>query len=98
MRSPSRRSVVTLSVALASALAVVPAQPSAEAQARSLPAVLAATAAPPGAIEALNLSPTSRTVRPAAVQGTSGSVANPQNVLSGQPSRLSGTNAAITLD
>ncbi|WP_439657199.1 alpha-L-rhamnosidase-related protein [Lentzea sp. HUAS TT2] len=63
-----------------------------------LPAALAAVAAPPGAVEALNLSPTSRTVRPAAVQGTSGSVANPQNVLSGQPTRLSGTNSSITLD
>ena len=55
-------------------------------------------APPPGAIEALNLSPTSRTVRPVAVQGTSGSVSNPQNVLSGRPTRLSGTNSSITLD
>ena len=60
-------------------------------------AALAATP-PPGAIEALNLSPTSRTVRPAAVYRTTGSVANPQSVLSGQPTRLTGTNSAITLD
>ncbi|MDT7802333.1 MAG: hypothetical protein QOI78_5766 [Actinomycetota bacterium] len=45
-----------------------------------------------------NLSPTSRTVRPVAVQGTAGSVADPQNVLSGQATRLSGTNSSITLD
>ncbi|GLY43189.1 hypothetical protein Amsp01_092120 [Amycolatopsis sp. NBRC 101858] len=62
------------------------------------PRTSAALAPPPGALEALNLSPTSRTVRPVAVQGTSGSVANPQNVLTGQATRLSGTNSAITLD
>jgi hypothetical protein len=50
------------------------------------------------ALDLPNLSPTSRTVQPVAVQGTSGSVANPQNVLSGQPTRLSGTNTSITLD
>jgi hypothetical protein len=54
-----------------------------------------ALAPPPGAIEALNLSPTSRTVPPVAVQGTSGSVADPQNVLPWQPTRLSGTNSSI---
>jgi hypothetical protein len=64
----------------------------------ALPAALAAVAAPPGAIEALNLSPTSRIVRPVAVQGTSGSVANPQSVLTGAPTRISGTNSSITLD
>jgi hypothetical protein len=58
----------------------------------------AAAAPPPGAIEALNLAPTSRTVRPTAVFRTAGTVANPQNVLSGQPTQLSGTNASITLD
>lgn len=55
-------------------------------------------AAPPGAIEELNLSPTSRTVRPVAVHSTSGSVTDPQNVLSGQPTRLSGTSSSITVD
>ncbi|MFJ5992868.1 MGH1-like glycoside hydrolase domain-containing protein [Lentzea sp. NPDC092896] len=64
----------------------------------ALPAALAAVAAPPGAIAALTLSPTSRTVRPAGVQGTSGSVADPQNVLNGAPTRISGTNSSITLD
>jgi hypothetical protein len=58
----------------------------------------AVQAVPPGAIEALNLSPTSRTVRPTAIHSTAGSVANPQNVLSGQPTRVSGTNSSITLD
>ena len=78
-------------------LLVVLATPPVEARTGSQP-LPAALAPPPGAIEALNLSPTSRTVRPVAVQGTSGSVANPQNVLSGQPTRLSGTNSSITLD
>jgi Bacterial alpha-L-rhamnosidase 6 hairpin glycosidase domain/Bacterial alpha-L-rhamnosidase C-terminal domain len=58
----------------------------------------AAAAPPPGAIEALNLSPTSRTVRPAAVYRTTGTVANPQNVLSDQPTRISGQNSSLTLD
>jgi hypothetical protein len=65
------------------------------------PPVEARTGPPPSLASALdlpNLSPTSRTVRPVAVQGTSGSVANPQNLLTGQPTRLSGTNTSITLD
>lgn len=62
------------------------------------PRTSAVLAPPPGALEALNLSPTSRTVRPVAVQGTAGSVTNPQNVLTGQATRLSGTNSSITLD
>jgi hypothetical protein len=45
-----------------------------------------------------NFSPTSRTVRPTAIYRTTGSVANPQNVLSGQATRVSGTDAGITLD
>ncbi len=89
MRSPSRRSAGPLSVLLGLVLTAVPAQPALS---------LAAAAPPPGAIEALNLSPTSRTVRPTAVQGVSGSVTNPQNVLTGMPSRLSGTNSSITVD
>jgi len=58
----------------------------------------AAAAPPPGAIEALNLSPTSRTVRPAAIYRTTGTVANPQNVLSDLATRITGTNSSITLD
>src|SRR4051812_28748522 len=97
MRGPSRRAAA-LAVAL-----LVPGLLSAPSSAArqgppALPAALAAVAAPPGAIEALNLSPTSRTVRPTAVQGTSGSVATPQNVLTGAPTRISGTNSSITLD
>lgn len=58
----------------------------------------AATAVPRADSDALNYSPTSRTLKPAAVHSTSGSVANPQNVLSGQPTRISGSQSAITLD
>ncbi|TXS35497.1 alpha-L-rhamnosidase [Streptomyces sp. uw30] len=62
----------------------------------------AAPAAPTGvnkaAVDPLNYSPTSRTLKPAAVYSTSGSVANPQNVLGGQPTRISGAQSAITLD
>ncbi len=100
MRGTSPRTASVAIALLVLGLASVSAVPSTAAQLgrQPLPAALAAVAAPPGAIEALNLSPTSRTVRPTAVQGTSGSVANPQNVLSGQPTRLSGTNSSITLD
>src|SRR4051812_6416376 len=100
MARPSGPFACLAAVLLAAGLVGVVAEPSAGAQygARRLPAELAAAAAPPGAIEALNLSPTSRTVRPASVQGTSGSVADPQNVLSGRPTRISGTNSSITLD
>src|SRR5256885_15511140 len=97
MRWPSHRTAGFASAVLVLSLASAPSSP-AQAGSPPLPAALATVAAPPGAIEALNLSPTSRTVRPVAVQSTSGSVANPQNVLSGQPTRLSGTNSSITLD
>src|SRR5258708_6968291 len=100
MRGPSRRTAGLTSVLLALGVVAVAAARSSSAQAgpRPLPADLVLAAPPPGALDALNLSPTSRTVGPTAVQGTSGSVANPQNVLSGQPTRLSGTNSSITLD
>ncbi|MFE2427668.1 trehalase family glycosidase [Streptomyces sp. NPDC059373] len=58
----------------------------------------AVAAVPSAALDALNYSPTSRTVRPTAVYATSGSVANPQNVLSGQSTRISGSQSAVTLD
>jgi len=45
-----------------------------------------------------NYSPTSRTLAPVAVYQVSGSVTAPQNVLSGQPTRLSGANAMLVLD
>jgi hypothetical protein len=97
MRGPSRRAAALASALLVLGLANTPSS-AAQEGIPPLPAELAAVAAPPGAIEALNLSPTSRTVRPTAVQGTSGSVANPQNVLTGAPTRISGTNSSITLD
>ncbi|MEY9860518.1 hypothetical protein ABH935_006155 [Catenulispora sp. GAS73] len=45
-----------------------------------------------------NLSPTSRTVAPVAVYGTSGTVSNSAAVLSGQSTRLTGNDSAVTLD
>ncbi|MEV0386756.1 hypothetical protein [Nonomuraea sp. NPDC050643] len=65
--------------------------------------VPSATAAPtteigPAAVDPLSYSPTSRTLKPTAVYSTSGSVANPQNVLSGLPARISGARSAIALD
>src|SRR5690349_5802658 len=45
-----------------------------------------------------NYSPTSRTVSPVAVYATSGTVTNPNNVLSGLSTRISGTNSYIVLD
>ncbi|HEX3789866.1 MAG TPA: hypothetical protein VHW44_18510 [Pseudonocardiaceae bacterium] len=45
-----------------------------------------------------NYSPTSRTLAPVAIQGTAGSVTSPQNILSGQSTRISGTNSYVVLD
>src|SRR5579872_5567736 len=45
-----------------------------------------------------NLAPASRTVSPVAVYATSGSIANPSNVLSGQPTTISGSGSYIILD
>ena len=96
MPRPSARTgtVITLSVLAA----LLPAGAVVGQVATAPPAVAAVAAVPPGAIDALNLSPTSRTVRPTAVFRTTGTVANPQNVLNGQPTRISGTNSSITLD
>ena len=55
-----------------------------------------AAASTPG--DAYNLSPTSRTLAPTSVYGTSGSVSNPTNVLSHQATRLNGNGSAVTLD
>ncbi|MEV6482709.1 alpha-L-rhamnosidase [Streptomyces sp. NPDC051576] len=77
-------------MAVSAALAVAP-TPSEGASA-------AATPGPRAALDALNYSPTSRTLKPTAVYRTSGSVANPQNVLTGQPTRVSGSQSAVTLD
>ncbi|MGH1554164.1 hypothetical protein ACRAWF_26120 [Streptomyces sp. L7] len=57
-----------------------------------------ATPAPKAALDAANYSPTSRTLKPTAVYRTSGSVANPTNVLNGQATRISGSQSAVTLD
>src|SRR5882724_11897685 len=63
-----------------------------------LPGSPTSAAPPAGALAALNYAPTSRTVRPAAVYATSGTVANPQNVLSGASTRISGAGSALSLD
>ena len=47
---------------------------------------------------ALNYAPSSRTLHPTAVQSTSGSVTNSQNVLSGNDTRIAGSNSAVVLD
>jgi hypothetical protein len=49
-------------------------------------------------VSADNYSPASRTLAPVAIQGTSGTVSAPQNVLSGQSTRISGTNSWVVLD
>lgn len=59
----------------------------------------AAVAAPPaGALAALNYSPTTRTLAPVRIQGTSGTVTNPTNVISGTDTRLNGQNSYVVLD
>ncbi|MFK0153205.1 MGH1-like glycoside hydrolase domain-containing protein [Streptomyces sp. NPDC090493] len=94
-RPPGRHQLLGLAVLAATALATGPA-PATEAvpmSAKETPAAARTAAADP-----LNYSPSSRTLRPTAVLRTSGSVANPQNVLSGQPTRISGSQSAVTLD
>ena len=62
---------------------------------------LVTTASAPGAWakeSPFSYSPASRTLAPIRVQGTSGTVTSPQNVLTGMPTRLSGTNSFIVLD
>ncbi|MFC5827343.1 MGH1-like glycoside hydrolase domain-containing protein [Nonomuraea insulae] len=81
------------SLALLAALLTAGPVPSAAAAA-STPATDVSSAA----VDPLSYSPTSRTLKPTAVYSTSGSVANPQNVLSGLPTRISGAQSAITLD
>ncbi|MEU6146909.1 alpha-L-rhamnosidase [Streptomyces sp. NPDC047081] len=92
---PSRsRRLLVLVAATAAVLATAPA-PTAGASPAAVAAMSATTQAE---VDALTYSPTSRTVKPTAVYATSGSVANPQNVLSGQSTRISGSQSAITLD
>ncbi|MGW7257658.1 alpha-L-rhamnosidase-related protein [Streptomyces sp. NPDC054834] len=94
-RSPSRHHLLGLTIVAATALAAGPAPTASGAPASSTET---STGVRTAAVDALNYSPTSRTVKPTAVYRTSGSVANPQNVLSGQSTRISGSQSAITLD
>ncbi|MFH0172659.1 trehalase family glycosidase [Streptomyces cacaoi] len=91
-RSPGRHHFLSLAMIAVAALAAGPA-PSASAATPVTPAGVGKAA-----LDALNYSPTSRTLKPTAVYSTSGAVANPQNVLSGQPTRISGSRSAVTLD
>ncbi|MFF4353855.1 trehalase family glycosidase [Streptomyces sp. NPDC001530] len=91
-RSPGRHHLLSLAMVAAAALAAGPA-PSASAV-----TLTTATSVGAAAVDPLSYSPTSRTLKPTAVYRTSGSVANPQNVLSGQSTRISGSQSAITLD
>ena len=63
-----------------------------------VPGSPSAAVPPAGALAALNYAPASRTFGPKAVYSTSGSVANPANVLSGAATRISGTGSALSLD
>ncbi|WP_405914973.1 MGH1-like glycoside hydrolase domain-containing protein [Streptomyces sp. NBC_00728] len=91
-RTPPPGRVLGLVLAVAAALVAAPAQ-SVSAATPMTPSGVREAAADP-----LNYSPTSRTLKPTAVYRTSGSVANPQNVLGGQPTRISGSQSAVTLD
>jgi hypothetical protein len=93
LNRPSRlRRLLGLASAVAAVLALAPAPSAAAARPVTTTAVSAAE------VDPLIYAPTSRTVKPVAVHRTSGTVANPQNVLSGQPTRISGSQSAITLD
>lgn len=56
------------------------------------------TAAHPAAVSPDNYAPASRTVAPVAIEGTSGTVSSPQNVLSGAATRISGANSYVVID
>src|ERR1700760_590982 len=62
------------------------------------PAAVADPHVAPAAVSPYNYAPAGRTVKPVAIQSTSGSVSSPGNVLSGQSPRLSGANSAVVLD
>ncbi|MFF3379091.1 alpha-L-rhamnosidase [Streptomyces sp. NPDC002680] len=93
-RSPGRYHLLSLAMVAAAVLAAGPA-PAASATA-TVPVTPTGVSA--AGLDALNYSPTSRTVKPTAVFRTSGSVADPQNVLAGQATRISGSQSAVTLD
>ncbi|MFJ2202570.1 MGH1-like glycoside hydrolase domain-containing protein [Streptomyces violaceusniger] len=97
-RSPGRRRLLGRALVAAAVLAAGPGPSADAAPPASAAASTAATGLRKAALDDLNYSPTSRTLKPTAVYSTSGSVANPQNVLSGQPTRISGSRSAITLD
>ncbi|HEY4019358.1 MAG TPA: hypothetical protein VGM75_11770, partial [Pseudonocardiaceae bacterium] len=67
-----------------------------------LATTMSASAAPPSNNRALaqadNYAPATRTLAPVAIQGTAGTVDSPQNVLSGQSTRISGPNSYVVLD
>ncbi|MFD8814623.1 alpha-L-rhamnosidase [Streptomyces sp. NPDC059627] len=94
-RPPGRHHLLGLAVVAATTFA---AGPAASADFAPASATGTSTGVRAAAVDPLNYSPTSRTLKPTAVYRTSGSVANPQNVLSGQSTRISGSQSAITLD
>ena len=64
-----------------------------------LAAAAPAAAAPPGPWDAFNLSPGADRVQlPTAVNSTAGDVSDPQAVLGGRPTRLTGAGARLVLD
>jgi hypothetical protein len=87
--------MTTLSVYRAVVVAAVLAVPVALAGPTAAPVAASPTKA---AVTPATYPPTSRTLAPVAVQGTSGSVSAPGNVLSGQSTRISGANSYLVLD
>ncbi|MGW1727657.1 alpha-L-rhamnosidase-related protein [Streptomyces sp. NPDC002306] len=94
-RPPGRHHLLGLAVLAAAVFAT---GPTPAAGAVPMSATQSATDARAAATDPLNYSPASRILKPTAVYRTSGSVANPQNVLTGQSTRISGSQSAVTLD
>ncbi|MEU6352526.1 alpha-L-rhamnosidase [Streptomyces sp. NPDC047072] len=92
------RRLFGLALATATMTATALAPPAEASPPATTTASATANAVSQAAVDPLAYAPTSRTLKPAAVYATSGSVANPQNVLSGQATRISGSQSAITLD
>ena len=97
-RPSRRRRLLGLAAAVAAVLVTAGAPSAGASPAAAVAAPTAADASPRAEADTLNYSPTSRTLKPTAVYATSGTVGNPQNVLSGQATRISGSQSAVTLD
>ena len=92
------RAGLALGLAAVTASATLAGPPTAASAVSGASAVSAGRRQVPRPWDAYNLSPASRTVRPVAIFNTQGTVTDPQAVLSGRRTTLSGAGSYLTLD